>query len=396
MVDSTDADLPPAQVVQNFLNPKRGEYSNEVKRSLESLTWSQITSNWDALLVPQGSVVIVNPFMPDVSMSSIDMELGPGTNLIYSSFQDTLLFFFESACTTADTISHISDGDTVDSSDSNSAGSGLSAELLNVVELWSGEYRGTGERSYSEYRTETGESAGAAPLDSTVTTVYNADNPIIVAMGLEDDTVFSFDTTVPGRFHKWRASMDLEHFEPEGESGRYSECCEYELGTHFSFDSIQLFLNLSINYSSWISFRRAYDGSIRGEIYSAQHFDLGHYHSKQTISFILYPRESTLVSERETGQVPNGPYLYQNAPNPFNGSTVLRYEIERVQPVKLAIYSLSGQQVVQLADAVQAPGYYELIWDGRDGDGRRLASGLYLARLHGDQVMQTRKLLLIR
>jgi len=67
-----------------------------------------------------------------------------------------------------------------------------------------------------------------------------------------------------------------------------------------------------------------------------------------------------------------------------------------MQPVKLAIYSLSGQQVVQLVDAVQAPGYYELIWDGRDGDGRLLASGLYLARLLGDQVVQTRKLLLIR
>jgi hypothetical protein len=78
----------------------------------------------------------------------------------------------------------------------------------------------------------------------------------------------------------------------------------------------------------------------------------------------------TLVSEREIGQVPNGPYLYQNAPNPFNGSTVLRYEFERMQPVKLAIYSLGGQQVVQLVDTVQGPSYYELIWDGRDGDGR--------------------------
>jgi hypothetical protein len=104
----------------------------------------------------------------------------------------------------------------------------------------------------------------------------------------------------------------------------------------------------------------------------------------------------TLVSEREIGQVPNGPYLYQNAPNPFNGSTVLRYEFERMQPVKLAIYSLGGQQVVQLVDTVQGPSYYELIWDGRDGDGRLLASGLYLARLLGDQVVQTRKLLLIR
>jgi len=94
--------------------------------------------------------------------------------------------------------------------------------------------------------------------------------------------------------------------------------------------------------------------------------------------------------------VPEGSYLYQNAPNPFNGSTVLRYDLDREQPVKLVIYSLGGQRVVQLVDTVQMPGYYELIWDGRDGNGRRLASGLYLARLLADQVVETRKLLLIR
>jgi len=104
----------------------------------------------------------------------------------------------------------------------------------------------------------------------------------------------------------------------------------------------------------------------------------------------------TVISEREKKQGPVGPHLHQNAPNPFNGSTVLRYDVEREQPVKLAIYSLSGQQVISLVDAVQAPGNYESIWDGRDSDGRRLASGLYLARLLGDGVVETRKVLLIR
>ena len=132
-------------------------------------------------------------------------------------------------------------------------------------------------------------------------------------------------------------------------------------------------------------------------MYFKQHRDLFPYHSSETANFTVYPRQSdTWVNERESAQVPNGPYLYQNAPNPFNGSTVLRYELERVQPVKLMIYALSGQRVVQLVDAVQAPGYYELIWDGRDGGGRRLASGLYLARLLGEQLVETRKLLLIR
>ena len=91
--------------------------------------------------------------------------------------------------------------------------------------------------------------------------------------------------------------------------------------------------------------------------------------------------EHTLVEERGTGPLPEGPYLYQNAPNPFNGSTVMRYALEREGTVRLTIYSLGGKRVAQLVDAFQKPGYHQTIWDGRDRHGRALASGVYLARL---------------
>ena len=101
--------------------------------------------------------------------------------------------------------------------------------------------------------------------------------------------------------------------------------------------------------------------------------------------------EHTLVEERGTG-----PYLYQNAPNPFNGSTVMRYALEREGTVRLTIYSLGGQRVAQLVDALQKLGYHQTIWDGRDRHGRALASGVYLARLQAGSFTETRKLLLIR
>ena len=398
LIDSTGADLPPAQVVQNFLNPERGEFSNELKRSLESLTWTPITSDWDTLVVPQGSVVIVNPSEPDIHRASIDMELGLGNYLIPSlSWQDTLLFFFESGCTSVDTVADISDDDTVDSADSSSVDSGLSAELLSIVELWSDEYLGTGRREYSEWLTFSGESNGFAPWDSTATTIYNADNPIRVRMVLEDETVFAVYIDVPGRFQRLRKTLDLESFEPGSADSDTYISMDSEAGTHLGSDSMGLGIHLSMNFTDGVYITRESDGAIRGEVSFAQHRDLAPYHSKETVHFVVYPRNSdTLVSERETGQVPEGSYLYQNAPNPFNGSTVLRYDLDREQPVKLVIYSLGGQRVVQLVDTVQMPGYYELIWDGRDGNGRRLASGLYLARLLADQVVETRKLLLIR
>jgi hypothetical protein len=41
-------------------------------------------------------------------------------------------------------------------------------------------------------------------------------------------------------------------------------------------------------------------------------------------------------------------------------------------------------------------GTYEIRWDGRDDDGRELASGVYLYQLKAGEVSQQRKLLLLR
>jgi hypothetical protein len=115
-----------------------------------------------------------------------------------------------------------------------------------------------------------------------------------------------------------------------------------------------------------------------------------------TRCLVYTEREHTLVEERGTGPLPEGPYLYQNEPNPFNGSTVLRYALERAGAVRLAIYSLGGQRVLHLVDAFQRTGYHQTILDGRDRHGRPLVSGVYLARLQAGSFTETRKLLLIR
>jgi flagellar hook assembly protein FlgD len=66
--------------------------------------------------------------------------------------------------------------------------------------------------------------------------------------------------------------------------------------------------------------------------------------------------------------------------------------------VELAIFNLAGQQVATLAQGAREAGTYTVNWDGRDDDGRTLASGVYLYRLRvgdGGQV-ETRKLLMLR
>ncbi len=60
------------------------------------------------------------------------------------------------------------------------------------------------------------------------------------------------------------------------------------------------------------------------------------------------------------------------------------------------VYDLVGQKAATLAQGRREAGTYSLTWDGRDDDGRDLASGVYLYRLQAGSQVETRKLLLLR
>ena len=95
--------------------------------------------------------------------------------------------------------------------------------------------------------------------------------------------------------------------------------------------------------------------------------------------------------------LPDSPQLAQNAPNPFNSQTVLSYFLLEPGPARLEVFALTGQRVaVLLHQGPQQAGYHRLHWDGRDDAGRPVASGMYLYRLVTNEVVLTRKLILLR
>ncbi|HEX9973274.1 MAG TPA: hypothetical protein VGD14_14475, partial [bacterium] len=57
--------------------------------------------------------------------------------------------------------------------------------------------------------------------------------------------------------------------------------------------------------------------------------------------------------------------LYPAYPNPFNSSTVIRFELKTDQKIKLAIYNLLGQEIRSLYDGIQSVGNHQAIWDGK-------------------------------
>ena len=84
-------------------------------------------------------------------------------------------------------------------------------------------------------------------------------------------------------------------------------------------------------------------------------------------------------------------------PNPFNPATKINFVLNRDELTQLNIYNLRGELVRTLVNEQLPMGDYELVFDGRDQNGQRLASGEYFARLRiGKTVMQVRKLSLVK
>lgn len=88
------------------------------------------------------------------------------------------------------------------------------------------------------------------------------------------------------------------------------------------------------------------------------------------------------------------PVLLQNRPNPFNPATRIGFALPKAGRARVAVFALDGRLVRDLADRNFPAGYAELSWDGRDGAGLAVPSGVYFYTLEADGRRETRKLTL--
>jgi len=106
--------------------------------------------------------------------------------------------------------------------------------------------------------------------------------------------------------------------------------------------------------------------------------------------------EATGVTGGGSGDVPGGFALQQNYPNPFNAETTIRFSLAEDGPVGLKIFSVTGGLVRTLVESELAAGEYHAAWDGTDGLGRDLASGVYFCILKTRETAAVRKMNLVR
>jgi hypothetical protein len=102
---------------------------------------------------------------------------------------------------------------------------------------------------------------------------------------------------------------------------------------------------------------------------------------------------SGIVDDKEKA-IPAAFRLIQNSPNPFSFATGIRYELPVDCHVKLEIYTVLGGKVATLVDEHQAAGYRIAHWDGRNGDGSKLAAGIYMCRLQSGSYVEIKKMVL--
>jgi DNA-binding beta-propeller fold protein YncE len=88
--------------------------------------------------------------------------------------------------------------------------------------------------------------------------------------------------------------------------------------------------------------------------------------------------------------------LRQNAPNPFNPATRIAFTIPEACRVQLFIYDAAGRQIKALVDRRLQADHYEVLWDGTNNRGTRVASGVYFYRLEAGRHAATRKMVLLR
>jgi len=87
------------------------------------------------------------------------------------------------------------------------------------------------------------------------------------------------------------------------------------------------------------------------------------------------------IGEPSASPVPAARVRLSAVPNPFNPRTELHFRFAEPARVRLEVFDVSGRRIDTIYEGWAPSGPFRHSWDGRDGRGRLLASGVYLARL---------------
>ena len=83
-------------------------------------------------------------------------------------------------------------------------------------------------------------------------------------------------------------------------------------------------------------------------------------------------------------------------PGPFRSGTTLALGVPRAGRVTARVYDVAGRVVRTIEDSHREAGVGVLEWDGTNGDGEAVASGVYFVRVTAAGSDRTRKVVLLK
>ena len=104
----------------------------------------------------------------------------------------------------------------------------------------------------------------------------------------------------------------------------------------------------------------------------------------------------TAVHAAPGSELPRQQVLEAGYPNPFNSYMQIPFELPVATGLELSLYNALGQRLRVLRRGHHLAGRHEALWDGRDGAGKKVASGTYLVELQTQMGRVVRRMSLVR
>lgn len=123
------------------------------------------------------------------------------------------------------------------------------------------------------------------------------------------------------------------------------------------------------------------------------------FHSPDDYGKIYFSSEPVRTVTTVTGPIsslPNAIKISGNYPNPFNPSTVIEFSLSAPGSVTLDIFNIANQKVRTLVSGALSARAHSVRWDGKDGDGAPVSSGVFISRLKMGNTAVYHKMLMIK
>ncbi|HMT11673.1 MAG TPA: T9SS type A sorting domain-containing protein, partial [Ignavibacteria bacterium] len=106
----------------------------------------------------------------------------------------------------------------------------------------------------------------------------------------------------------------------------------------------------------------------------------------------IYKANESLISVSHiSANIPKEFKLFNNFPNPFNPSTMIKFDVPFESRVSVVIYDLTGKEIEKLTDQYYKPGQHQISWNGSE-----FSSGVYIVTLYSEQNTLSKKIVLLK